>query len=235
MPSPTIAPLSRTIILSALLVANMSACSYVSENNPGEEASAGAAESTPSNINASQENTDLKNQSSVTGGEYNTGEIITIAQGDNYHYYQIAGTFELGCDIYNSEGEIILSEKMKRPLTVSEIDDDIIEIRIGYGTGIIGRRYFNTKNDQLSEEYFYVIATRGTQIAYLEGNSLSDRKLIVKDIFAESDSYQSFSLDFSPTHTPVIDGEFSEDASSLCITYQKGESYSTAETVIVLS
>ena len=203
-----------SIFLPVLIVSNICACSYLPKNND----------------DALIENTtQAENEKEMI-----TEEIETIARSNNYHLYRVVGTFELGCDIYNSNGEVVFSEKTQRSLNVSEIDPDLIEISIGYGTGIIGHRYFNVKTNQMSEEYFYVIANFGTQIAYLDGG-INDRKLIVQDIYRSIDDCQSFELDFSPDHTPVIDAEFSEDGSTLCVTYCEGESYATSQATLKLS
>ena len=158
----------------------------------------------------------------------------TIARTKNYHYYKIVGTFELGCEIYNAAGEIVFSERLQRPMTVSEVDADLIEIRIGYGTGISGCRYFSIEKNQMSEEFFYVVATSGTQIAYLSG-SIDDRKLIVQDIYQHTEDCQSFELDFSPEYTPVVDARFADNGAILQITYMKGQSRETTKATIELT
>jgi len=158
----------------------------------------------------------------------------TIARTKNYHYYKIVGTFELGCEIYNAAGEIVFTERLQRPMTVSEVDADLIEIRIGYGTGISGCRYFSIEKNQMSEEFFYVVATSGTQIAYLSG-SIDDRKLIVQDIYQHTEDCQSFELDFSPEYTPVVDARFADNGARLQITYMKGQSRETTKATIELT
>ena len=163
-----------------------------------------------------------------------TEDIEIIDQGNNYRFYKINGTFELGCDIYNSSKVIVFSERTQRPMIVSKIDSDLIEIRIGYGTGISGCRYFNVKTNQMSEEFLYVIANNGTKIAYLDG-AINNRKIIVKDIYKTNGNFVPFELDFSHEHTPVIEAEFSDDSSMLYITYMKGESYVTIVKTLNLS
>ena len=158
----------------------------------------------------------------------------TIARTKNYHYYKIVGTFEIGCEIYNAAGEIVFTERLQRPMTVSEVDADLIEIRIGYGTGISGCRYFSIEKNQMSEEFFYVVATSGTQIAYLSG-SIDDRKLIVQDIYQHTEKCQSFELDFSPEYTPVVDARFADNGARLQITYMKGQSRETTKATIELT
>ena len=160
-------------------------------------------------------------------------EYETVARGNNYHLYRVVGRFELCCEVYDSDGEIVFNETTQRPMTVSEITPDLIEIRVGYGTGISGCRYFSVEKNQISEEFFSVIATSGTQIAYLTGD-INDRKLIVRDIYQLTDDCKSFELDFSPDNTPVVDAEFADDGSVLQITYMKGQSNETTETILEL-
>ena len=171
---------------------------------------------------------DIDNTTTEESSENTLKGIETILSGSYYHYYKIEQAFEFCCDIYNSQGEIIFSEKTQRPLTVSEIHPDLIEIRIGYGTGIIGHRFYSVEKEQMSEEFFYVVAKHGTQIAYLSGDA-NHRKLIVQDVYLPIDSGQCFTLNFSPTHTPVVEADFSEDGSKLSLTYLEGLAYATQQ------
>ena len=196
------------ILLSALLMASATACNQVPDNIPENE-----TESTAEELNA------------------DANGISIIACGDHYCYYRIEGTFEYGCEIYGANGGIVFSEKTKRPMTVSEITPALIEIRIGYGTGINGRRYYSIETEKMSEEFFYVVANHGTKIAYVTYSTgdLNDRKLMVQDVFQPIDSGQSFVLDFSPTHTPVIEAEFLEGGSTFSLTYYEGQIYATKQ------
>ncbi|MBR2019365.1 MAG: hypothetical protein IKA05_03110 [Clostridia bacterium] len=200
------------LLLSALLLTNVTACNTALEKD---------VENTFEDTNTAESTVE---------------ETETIARTKNYHYYKMVGTFELGCEIYNAAGEIIFSERSQRPMTVSEIDADLIEIRIGYGTGIIGRRYFSIEKNQMSEEFFYVVANHGTKIAYLtySNGGLNDRKLMIQDIYQPIDSGQCFTLDFSPDHTPVIEAKFSEDGTTLFLKYFEGQIYATKEAEISL-
>lgn len=217
-----------SILLSALLAVNICSCAHVqSDPNP-----------TPSesiNQPAADQNTS-KNTIPLNQASENTvqSEIQTIARGDFYHYYSVAGAFECGYEIYNLSGEVIFSERTWRPLTVSEINPSVIEIRIGYGTGIIGRRYYNAQTTQMSEEFFYVVANYGTKIAYLDGD-LDDRKMIVHDVYESSENALSFDLDCARDPYPIYDASFSEDGSLLSISYQSGDNDAICEVTLELS
>ena len=201
------------VLLSALTLANVTACNVVQENkdNPTFE---------------NTEQTDTPKNLSIDVQE-------TIARTKNYHFYKVEDTFELGCEFYNATGEIVFSERSQRPMTVSEIDADLIEIQIGYGTGTIGHRYYSIEKEQISDEFFDVVANHGGKIAYLNGE-LNDRKLIVQDIYQPVDSGHIFTLDFSPTIAPVTKAAFSEDGSTISLTYLAGQIYATKQAKINL-
>jgi len=204
-------------ILSVLILANLNACGFASE----EEGASGTFEQTEAR--------------SVQQVSNATEEIKTIDRTERYHYYRVVGTFELGCDIYNSEGKIVFSERTQRPLRLSVIDDDLLEVRIGYGTGTAGCRYFSLEDDRMSEEFFSVVANYGKRIAYLS-DDLDDRRLIVQDIYHPNDYYRIFDLDFSPEPMPVIDAAFSEDGAKLHVSYyMKGTEIGTAQDTLDLT
>ena len=100
--------------------------------------------------------------------------------------------------IYNDEGSLVLEAQTERPLQISMLGRYILEIRIGMGTGISVCRYYDALNDRFSEEYTYVAAATQNFVVYLDGTSLADRKLVVRDLFDGKVFYKEYSLDFSP-------------------------------------
>lgn len=209
-------------LLAVLMITNICACDYMPNENVDKQ---------------QDESTEISFSNDTDNKEINTHKdekkFETISRGTNYHFYKIVGTFELVCEIYDLNGKVIYSERTQRPINVSEIDSDLIEIEIGYGTGCIGKRYLSAKTSTLSEEFFGVIANKGTIIAYLENDS---KKLIVQDIFQSSDDIKSFELgycsDFSPSG---ISAEFSDDISKLYITYYRDENNEKVHKTLELS
>ena len=105
----------------------------------------------------------------------------------------------------------MLSDETDRPLDISMLGDNIVDICISMGTGISIHKYYDVENNRFSEEYSYVAASSGNLVAYIEGSSLSDRTLVVRDIFDKNAFYKSFGLDFSPTvHDPIESATFTD-------------------------
>lgn len=159
----------------------------------------------------------------ISNSEPKQMEII-----DSGKYYRIyRGSINQVCyDIYNSEGEVVLSEKTDRPLEINMINDDIIDIEIGMGTGIIIHKYYSIGDNIFSQEFPYVLSNLDKLIAYIDvpkEKPLENRKVIVQNIFDKSLFYKEFQLDFSNVDTPVIEAKFSKDGESLQLTYLSGE------------
>lgn len=147
-----------------------------------------------------------------------------IDSGKYYRIYKL-NTNQTGYDIYNADGAIVLSEKTDRPLEVNMINDDIINIEIGMGTGIAIHTYYSVGENVFSQEFTYVLSNLDELIAYIdvsEENPLENRKIIVQNIFDKSLFYKEFQLDFSNVDTPVIEAKFSNDGRNLQLTYISG-------------
>ena len=156
-------------------------------------------------------------------------EEITLPQEESepapQKYYEIEhlGLARARYHIYNDNGDLVLTEETDRPLQITAIDRYILEIRIGMGTGISVCRYYDALNDRFSKEYTYVAAATLNFVAYLEGTSLADRKLVVSDLFDEKVFYKEYSLDFSPNcHTPIQSAEFIAGDCELRLSYLAG-------------
>lgn len=170
----------------------------------------------------SSENADYQNN--TTPSDMASTKIL-----DSNTYYKVFKTNDgqLGYDIYNLSGEVVLSEVADRPVTVSMVGDKIVDIAVNMGTGLTVHKYYGVDDDIFSDEYTYVLANTDNLVAYIEvpeENSMIDRVVVVRDIFDETLYYKEFSLDFSRVDTPVKEAEFSEDESYLSLTYISGES-----------
>lgn len=130
-------------------------------------------------------------------------------------------------EIYDSNGKTVLSETTDRPLSITMIDENIVDISKGMGSGISIHKYYSVNEDEFSEDFSYVICSSKNMIAYInvtKENSLQDRTIVVQNIFDEEEYFKEFELDLSPVDTPVIEGNFNEDMSKINITYLCGES-----------
>ncbi len=163
-------------------------------------------------------------------------QMEVIDSGKNYCIYK-GNINQVSYDIYNSEGKIVLSEKTDRPLEINMINDDIIDIGIGMGTGITIHKYYSISENIFSQEFFYVLSNSDKLIAYIDvpkEKSLENRKVIVQNIFDKKLFCKEFQLDFSNVDTPVIEAKFSKDGKSLQLTYISGEEQTQISTILHL-
>lgn len=147
---------------------------------------------------------------------------------DSCEYYRIykINTTQVYYEIYNSNGDIALSETTDKPLTIDMINNDVVDIGIGMGTGLTTHKYYSIKQNLFSQEFLYVLSNSNELIAYIDvpkHKSFENRKVIVQNIFDKELYHKEFQLDFSDVDTPVIQGSFSEDEKSLQITYFSGK------------
>ena len=137
--------------------------------------------------------------------------------------------------IYNDEGSLVLEAQTERPLQISMLGRYILEIRIGMGTGISVCRYYDALNDRFSEEYTYVAAATQNFVVYLDGTSLADRKLVVRDLFDGKVFYKEYSLDFSPNcHTPIESAAFIAGECELLLSYLAGAEEQSVDTTLTV-
>ena len=122
--------------------------------------------------------------------------------------------------IYDSDGNVVLSDETDRPIDISMLGDNILDICIGMGTGISIHKYYDVQNNRFSDEYACVVASSGGLVAYIDGESLSDRTLVVRDIFDVDIFYKVFELDFSPrVSSPIESAIFTEGEAELEVVY----------------
>lgn len=148
-----------------------------------------------------------------------------VASGKYYRIYKDSKT-QVYYDIYNLNGEIVLSETTERPLTIDMLSANIVDIGIGMGTGLTVHRYYNVERNLFSQEFSYVLSNLNEFVAYIDvpkKSSFENRKLIVQNAFDRNSFYKEFQLDFSHVDTPVIQAAFSKDGSSLELTYLSEE------------
>ncbi len=165
-------------------------------------------------------NTMVESESSIFESE------TLIESGKCYRIYRENGSLSSHYEIFAPDGAVVWSETTDRPLSITMVTPDIADIRIGMGTGLALHRYYSIQRNQISETFSYVLASDREAVAYIhvpKENSFADRKVIVRNMFDKNTCYQEFSLDFSHVDTPVISAAFSEDGSSLMVTYLSGD------------
>lgn len=168
----------------------------------------------------------------------NEPEQIEIIDFGTYYRIYKEGINQVCYDIYNLKGEIVLSEKTDRPIEINMVNDDIIDIAIGMGTGITIHKYYSAGEDIFSPEFTYVLSNSDKLIAYIDVSNekpLENRKVIVQNIFDKRLFYKEFQLDFSNVDTPVVEAKFLNDGAFLQLTYLSGEEQTQISAKLELS
>lgn len=167
----------------------------------------------------------------------NEPEQIEIIDSGTYYCIYKGNDNQVCYNIYNSEGEIVLSETADSPLEINMINDDIIDIESGMGTGITIHKYYGVRENIFSKGFTYVLSNQDKLIAYIDvpkENPFENRKIIVQNIFDKNLFYKKYQLDFSNVDTPVIEAKFSKDGASLQLTYLSGEDQTQITTMLDL-
>ena len=171
-------------------------------------------------------NKDTENDTANTESlEKDDGTKDTSISDINKQYYKIEEIelTKVRYYIYDSDGNVVLSDETDRPLHISMLGDNIVDIRIGMGTGISIHKYYDVQSNRFSEEYTYVAATSGNLVAYIDTSMedpMTNRVLVVRDIFDKNTFYKSFGLDFSPTvHDPIESASFTDGEAELEVVY----------------
>ncbi len=160
---------------------------------------------------------------SACGNDNNDTKIIEA--GEFYRIIDVtpedaSETTQLKYEILDPNGAVIFSDTTDRPLNIEMINDTIVDIGIGMGTGEIVHKYYNSENIEFSKEFSYVVANYDDLVAYIYApNGFENRKLVVEGAFAFSSYYKEFVLDFANDVIPVIKADFSEDGKILNIVY----------------
>jgi len=153
-------------------------------------------------------------------------ENRTVIDSGKYYRIYKSNITEVDYDIYNSKGEVVLSGTTDRPLEISMINNEIIDISIGMGTGLAIHKYYSVEQELFSEEFSYVVANFNDLVAYIgfsQEGGFENRKVIVQNIFDRNLFFEEYQLNFSNVDTPVIQATFSEDGSALQLIYLSGE------------
>ena len=171
-------------------------------------------------------NKDTENDTANTESlEKDDGTKDTSISDINKQYYKIEEIelTKVRYYIYDSDGNVVLSDETDRPLDISMLGDNIVDICIGMGTGISIHKYYDVQSNRFSEEYTYVAATSGNLVAYIDTSMedpMTNRVLVVRDIFDKNTFYKSFGLDFSPTvHDPIESASFTDGEAELEVVY----------------
>ncbi|HBT95354.1 MAG TPA: hypothetical protein DEB24_04340 [Coriobacteriia bacterium] len=142
--------------------------------------------------------------------------------------------------VYGTDGNVVERGGYNGRLPrLTLIDGDVVNIHRGVGTGIAWDRYYSLSRDVFSKTFTYVCAFSEECVAYIhipdEGNPFGTRSLVIRNAFDRSEYYKEVQLDFSRSHTPVLDAGFINDKMQLKITYQTGDDFREVTEVIDLN
>lgn len=173
----------------------------------------------------------------TTAPEGEDGFPYVVAK-DTHYELQMVGLGKYAYFIYDRDGNVVLSNTINRPVTISKCGDDIIDLCISYGTGTQGHTYYSITKNSLSVKYEFVVANTETLVAFIDGASLAERKLIVKNIFSDVPDeelvYQTFYLDFDVSMVmPIVSAKFLS-ADSLELIYYDGYTDGTKTVILTI-
>jgi len=170
---------------------------------------------------------------------YNDSKQLEIIDSGTYYRIYHEVLTQVRYEIYNREGEVVLSDKTSRPLRINMINDDIIEIRIGAGSGVILRQYYSVSKNVFSQVFQNVFSNSDELIAYItipKRKTMESRIVVVQNIFDKSLFYKEFQLELSNViGSPITKAEFSKDGTSLQVTYLSGEDQTQVSTTLDLT
>lgn len=158
--------------------------------------------------------------------EPDSGEAASVSR---YSCIAVEDGFEL--TFYSSTNEIIFSEWYPKEPAISQVTENIFEIRINVGSPAAYVFYFDTENAEESETFFNPLLVGDRYVAYIE-----DGKLILQDIFHEGLLYMTISRDFTQTADPMsaIVAIEMQDEGTITLSYYKGENYEETSEVITI-
>lgn len=130
---------------------------------------------------------------------------------------------------YSGTNQIIFSECYPVEPAISQVTENIFEIRISVGSPAAYVSYFDTENAEESETFFNPLLIGGRYVAYME-----DGELILKDIFHKDLLYMTISRDFTKTADPVsaIIAIEMQDEGTITLSYYRGENYEETSEIL---
>ena len=162
-----------------------------------------------------------------------------VIKKETHYQIEAIGLGQFRYELYDLDGNVVLSrEVLNKPLDISMHGDDLIDVCIGYGTGLAGHTYYSITKNSLSVEYEYVVANTETLVAFIDGANLTERRLIVKSIFSDVPDeelvYQTFYLDFDASMVmPIVSAKFLS-ADSLELIYYDGYTDGTKTVILTI-
>jgi hypothetical protein len=154
-----------------------------------------------------------------------------IVEEEKYYKIIESENSKIYYSIYSESGETVFEEFMNyKPLKISMISSDIIEIRKGMGANATLHRYYHINRDSFSKEYQNIIEISDELCVYLDTN----QKLIVRNIFDKTKYYKEFEFDIAKKATAIYSVEFLENNTKLKVVYYSSADDSLKEKSFIL-
>ncbi|MBE6713624.1 MAG: hypothetical protein E7580_08995 [Ruminococcaceae bacterium] len=125
--------------------------------------------------------------------------------------------------IFDQNGKVVREDRVFRPPQISHLSETAFGVRISYGTGFSTAKtfYYDTKTDQMTEDFSCVLTQTDSRIVCADME-----QLIVRSIFDES--YYCEIKDFQNSPAKIEDipfqkAEFTQDEKGVTVTYLTGE------------
>lgn len=146
-----------------------------------------------------------------------------IVSGDNFvdYYY-----------IYDINGNLLDDGSTDRPLKIQLISEDVIELRIGMGSGISLTKFYDIKKGIISKEFHDVLLSSASLCVHIDDYDVT--KLVAENIFDKEKYYKTFKLNLSKVPTSVNSIKFVNNDTQLEISYQEGLNFTNKTTILNL-
>lgn len=128
--------------------------------------------------------------------------------------------------IYDTDRNIVLSGELKREPRITDLYGSMVKFTYQAGTGLSTQYgyYYNYVENILSQKFDCIYDETDTLVA-----TGGVKKVIVRSIF--DDTYYTeiteFEMPLSPIVEPIVNAEFSNDHTSITVTYLSGENHTT--------
>jgi len=135
---------------------------------------------------------------------------------------------EFRYEVFNNNGEIVRSGTGWRIPSFININENVLKISIGVGTGTQMVQFYSAKNDMFSEVFDTPIVITNELIGLLRWSDSDELNLIVRDIFDIEIYYNEFLLEnFSSVANPIdaLKGIEYLGNDKLEVTYLSGEHF----------
>lgn len=149
--------------------------------------------------------------------------VVTVEKNPYYEITLLNN--EYYCLIYNKENEVVKKEgPLNQQPSLIIIPDGLVRLTVQSGTGLSTQwgYYYDTEKESFSEVFHWIFDQKNGKVACGCANGI-----VIKSIFSDEYFYEiaDFKHPLSNVVEPFLDAEFSDDGTSIKVTYLSGEDY----------